>query len=230
MVNRAYNAIDHIGQLHLRKDITSMYTKFLNLEAEKKDRIINAAIREFAQKGYDHASTNEIAKEAAVAKGLLFHYFQNKKGLFLFLYDYCIELNMSEFYKKIDLDEKDFFMRLRQIQRIKWELLNKYPEIFKFLQAAYLETSSEVKSDLEHQNKELALSSTKKVFEGIDTSLFKEGIDINKVIKIVLWTFQGFADEVLEEAKLSAANQTNYEKAFAQAEAYIQLLKSCFYK
>jgi TetR/AcrR family transcriptional regulator len=207
-----------------------MYSKFLNLALEKKDRIINTAIREFAQKGYDLASTNEIAKEAAIAKGLLFHYFQNKKGLFLFLYDYCVELNMSEFYEKIDLKERDFFMRLRQIQRIKGELLNKYPVIFKFLQAAYLEASAEVRGDLEKRNHALALQSTKKVFEGIDISKFKEGVDLQKVIKIVLWTFQGFADEVLVEAKLSSSNQMDYQKAFASAEEYIQLLQNCFYK
>ena len=50
-----------------------MFSKFLNLELEKQDRIINAAIKEFAQKGYDKASTNEIVKEAGISKGLLYN-------------------------------------------------------------------------------------------------------------------------------------------------------------
>jgi TetR/AcrR family transcriptional regulator len=69
-----------------------MFSKFLNLDKEKQDRIINAAIKEFAEKGYDRASTNEIVKEAGISNGLLFHYFQNKKQMFLFLFDYCYEL------------------------------------------------------------------------------------------------------------------------------------------
>ena len=60
-----------------------MFSKFLNLD-EKQDRILNAAIKEFAQKGYDSASTNEIVKEAGISKGLLFHYFKIKSSYFSF--------------------------------------------------------------------------------------------------------------------------------------------------
>ena len=60
----------------------------MSLSEEKQQRILNAALKEFAQKGYKNASTNQIVKEADISKGLLFHYFKNKKQLFLFLYDY----------------------------------------------------------------------------------------------------------------------------------------------
>ncbi|MFD6209493.1 TetR/AcrR family transcriptional regulator, partial [Peribacillus sp. NPDC060253] len=73
-----------------------MFSKFLNMDKEKQDRIINAAIKEFAQKGYDNASTNEIVKEAGISKGLLFHYFQNKKQLYLFLYEHMIDILMEK--------------------------------------------------------------------------------------------------------------------------------------
>ena len=55
-------------------------------------------MKEFAVRLLD--ATNEIVKEADISKGLLFHYFKNKKGLFLYLYDYCIELYINEFYRK----------------------------------------------------------------------------------------------------------------------------------
>lgn len=207
-----------------------MFSKFLNLITEKQQRIINAAMKEFVQKGYEKASTNEIIKEAGISKGLLFHYFKNKKQLFLFLYDYCIDLCMNEFYKKIDLNEKDFFVRLRKIQLIKLELLNQFPEIFNFLQTAYMETSSHVKADLEAKNSELTASSTSMIFEDIDVSKFKEGLDIKKVFNIILWTFEGFSTELLQKAKLSSSNQIDYKKAFAEADVYIDMFKECFYK
>lgn len=55
-----------------RNEVAVIYPKFINLEAEKRERIINAALKEFAQKGYDKASTNEIIKEAGISKGSLF--------------------------------------------------------------------------------------------------------------------------------------------------------------
>lgn len=207
-----------------------MFSKFLNIDTEKQTRILNAAMKEFAEKGYENASTNEIVKEAEISKGLLFHYFKNKKQLFLFLYDYCIDVNMNEFYKKIDLNETDFFTRLRQIQLIKMELLNKYPEIFRFIEIAYLEDSSDIKQELENKNKGLLNSNLDVIFKGIDTSKFKDGIDIEKVINIVIWTLQGFADEIMKKEKLSPSNQVNYEKAFSEVDEYINMLKNCFYK
>ncbi|MGG5255279.1 TetR/AcrR family transcriptional regulator [Neobacillus sp. SM06] len=113
-----------------------MFEKFLQLDLEKQIRILNAASKEFAQKGFVNASTNVMVKEAGIAKGLLFHYFQNKKQLFLFMFDYFIEVITNEFYQKIDLSEPDFFERTKQASLIKMELLQKFPDVFKFLERA----------------------------------------------------------------------------------------------
>nr|WP_207715495.1 TetR/AcrR family transcriptional regulator [Clostridium beijerinckii] len=212
------------------KEGNTVVSKFLNLDSEKQNRILNAAINEFAEKGYENASTNEIVKDAGISKGLLFHYFKNKKQLFLFLYDYCIDVSMTEFYKKIDLNERDFFVRLRQIHLIKAELLNKYPKMLKFIEVANMEKSSDIENDLNTINKEELESASKRVFDGIDLSKFRDGIDIEKAINVVIWSFQGFNAKVLEEAKLSSSKQINYDKAFIEAEAYTEMLKSCFYK
>ena len=68
-----------------------MFSKFLSLKPERRNAILNAALKEFARKGYDEASTNVIAKEAGISKPLMFHYVNNKKDFFLSLYDYCLE-------------------------------------------------------------------------------------------------------------------------------------------
>ena len=69
-----------------------MNFQFDRLNPEKKERIINAALKEFAQNGYEKASTNEIIKEAEIAKGSLFNYFNSKKELYLFLLDYVTKI------------------------------------------------------------------------------------------------------------------------------------------
>lgn len=50
------------------------------LEAKRK-LILSAAIHVFAKKGYHHTRVSEIAKEAGVAYGLVYHYFKNKKEI-----------------------------------------------------------------------------------------------------------------------------------------------------
>ena len=58
-----------------------IYLKFQSLETEKRERIINAALKEFAKNGYDKASTNDIVKEAEISKGSLFNYFNSKNEI-----------------------------------------------------------------------------------------------------------------------------------------------------
>ena len=53
--------------------------------------MINAALKVFALQGYRHASTDDIVREAAISKGLLFHYFVNKIGVYDFIYDYSVK-------------------------------------------------------------------------------------------------------------------------------------------
>jgi len=49
---------------------------------ETRRRIVEAAMRLFAQHGFDRTSTATIAKEADVSQGIIFHYFETKKKLF----------------------------------------------------------------------------------------------------------------------------------------------------
>lgn len=51
-------------------------------DADKRERIIAAAYRVLSEKGYDKASTKEIAKTAGVAQGLVNYYFASKDRLF----------------------------------------------------------------------------------------------------------------------------------------------------
>lgn len=49
-------------------------------------KILEAATKVFTAKGFNGATTSEIAKEAGVAEGTIFKYFKTKKELFLSLF------------------------------------------------------------------------------------------------------------------------------------------------
>ena len=49
--------------------------------AEKRRLLLDAAIRVFAHKGYHTCRVGDIAKEAGVAYGLLYHYFESKEDV-----------------------------------------------------------------------------------------------------------------------------------------------------
>lgn len=203
-----------------------MFAKFLNLDTEKRMRILNAALKEFVQKGYENASTNEIVKEAGISKGLLFHYFRNKKQLYLFLYDYAVDRIMTDFFEKIDHLEKDILLKWRQMVLLKMALIKKYPDLFHFLMGAVIEDSIEINQ----KNKDLIEKGYKKVMEDVDYSKFREGVNTKKAMDTIIWTFQGFANQEQEKVKASSLEDYNFENMLLELDDYIQLLKTAFYK
>jgi TetR/AcrR family fatty acid metabolism transcriptional regulator len=48
---------------------------------EKRRQILDAAVRVFARKGFHQSRVGDIAAEAGVAHGLLYHYFESKDAL-----------------------------------------------------------------------------------------------------------------------------------------------------
>ena len=187
-------------------------------------------MKEFAQKGYKNASTNEIVKEANIAKGMLFHYFHNKKDLFLFLYDYSLEALGEEFFGKIDLQERDLLKRWRQLSLLKIDVIAKYPEMFRFIMAANFESDGKVKNELQNRNKDIITSSYAMIYDNIDHSKWREDIDIKRAIDIINWTMEGLRAKQQEKAKLTSLSGFNYDEIMAEMDRYLELFRNCFYK
>ncbi|MBN1882593.1 MAG: TetR/AcrR family transcriptional regulator [Deltaproteobacteria bacterium] len=55
-------------------------------QQDKTQVILDAAIRVFARKGYYGARVSDIANEAGIAYGLVYHYFKNKEDLLLSIF------------------------------------------------------------------------------------------------------------------------------------------------
>ena len=53
-----------------------------NLDERRREKILHAAMAEFGRRGYSGGSLNVIAREAGVAKGSLFQYFEDKFDFF----------------------------------------------------------------------------------------------------------------------------------------------------
>jgi hypothetical protein len=83
---------------------------------------------------------------------------------------------------------------------------------------------------LEKKKSETISSSYAKAFEGIDFSLFKEGIDIKRAINVMIWTFDGLCNAELELLKQSPSKEIDYDRLYGEADAYLNILRDSFYK
>ena len=203
-----------------------IYSQFHSLESKKQERIINAALKEFARNGYGKASTNEIIRQAEISKGSLFNYFNNKKELYLFLLDYVAKV-IEQIYAEVDWNEPDFFLRMRQLGLVKFKIYKKFPHAFNFLKAAAHEDAADVKPAISKLKKEMVSSGLEKGYKNIDWSKFREDIDRKKMINIINWTMLSFADQHMNE--FDSIEDVGRE-ILSESDKYFDILKHCFYK
>ena len=200
-----------------------------NTEDTKRMSILNAAMAEFCN-GYEKASTDAIVKSAGVSKGLLFHYFGSKKDLFLYAYDYALDTVVTEFYDLINLDQRDILERWRQIALLKMDIMKKHAEIFNFIAHASFPDSEEVKNNILEKRNKLMQDVYPKVFYDIDRSLFREDIDVDTAIRVIISAMENYAINEADPAKSTADYYKEYDRYLRDLERYIQLFRTSFYK
>ena len=127
---------------------------FYNIDEEKRERIIEVIIEEFSENTYDTASINQIVKNADIAKGSFYQYFEDK----LDIYKLAMGIAQSErnkYIKRVNEDNRyiDEFRIMRElcIAIIKFEIDRPACSsiVNKFHKNTDLEIKKEVLKDIE---------------------------------------------------------------------------------
>ncbi len=90
--------------------------------ADKREAILRAAIKVFAQKGYFNSKVADIAKEAGIADGTVYLYFKSKEEILHSVFDRAMEEFIAEGKREIaQIEEAD--KRLQRIAQLHLEKL-----------------------------------------------------------------------------------------------------------
>lgn len=113
---------------------------------EKKQELVDAAIDEFGEKGYEKASLNNILRAAGISKGTFYYHFENKEELYLYLISIFIEKKKSFFadYVKPEDFNKNIFILLKIMTRAGLEFAKQNPTINKFSEAFVKERGNKI--------------------------------------------------------------------------------------
>src|SRR5438445_8090860 len=77
---------------------------------DRREQIIDAAMRAFASKGFGRATNKDVANEAGITSGLIYYYFESKEALL-----------------KAILEERS---PMQVVARMPSEMLEQPPEVF----------------------------------------------------------------------------------------------------
>ncbi len=114
---------------------------FNNISEEKRRKILDVAVNEFANEGFDNANINTIAKKAEVSVGSLYKYFDTKADLFLMSVNYGISVLDSVIESIVSSDE-DVLVKLEKLIRSDIEFSRRSKVLIKL----YNEVTSESNS------------------------------------------------------------------------------------
>lgn len=199
----------------------------LELDSQRRDAILNAALKEFSLQGYDNASTNVIAKEAGISKALMFHYVGSKQELFLVVYDFFSDLMKKEYFDLMNYDEKDIFDRLRHSYALQIVLLEKYPWITEIGNLSRITNSEEINRELKKRVEHTCCYP--KLFDGVDTTKFRKGLDIEICKQLILWVNIGFTNQLLDEIRTDETKTIDADILLQKLDGYLDELKKVFY-
>ena len=169
-----------------------MNEKFFALPHERQQSILDAAYQVFSQSSYKGASMSEIATCGGISKALLFHYFTNKKELYMYLWNHALEVTkqaVSE-YKVMETD--DFFEMLHRSLLAKCSLMEKYPYISAFSLNAYYEQYPEIKSAIEDSFSQESQISENLVLSKINTAKLRKDIDKKAMYEEIFYAMDGY--------------------------------------
>ena len=101
---------------------------FHNLSQDKKQRIFQAAVKEFASRRFSEASINQIIKAAGIPRGSFYQYFTGKEDIFAYMFQEILR-EKREVLKNASFDlEQDVFELTVQSTQFTLEWSKSKPE------------------------------------------------------------------------------------------------------
>jgi AcrR family transcriptional regulator len=94
---------------------------------QKKQALIDAAIKLFARNGFDGTSTASIGMHAGVTEPLIHYHFKNKDGLF----SHILDTIFTEYFSRFDalpIDTDTEFEKLENLIRFHYKFADDFPD------------------------------------------------------------------------------------------------------
>lgn len=205
-----------------------MNQKFFNLPMERQDLIRSSAMIEFGDGSFKKTSADAIAKRAGVSKGLLFHYFKDKRELYLYLFQYAIDECMNIFNKHIlkaeYFGERDFFATLETGHKVKMDMVRRHPGLFRFVMRAYYEQDSALSPKLRRKLDDVLEHATDSFLSRMDLRKFRDGVDPRAVLRLLTLASEGML------AETGACTAEEIDKLFQEYQKYADMLRQHLYK
>jgi len=174
-----------------RKKMTKL-TKKEQYKKDKKQTIIDAALKVFAAKGFNNAKISDIAKEAKIADGTIYIYFKKKDDIIISLFQDKMG-NFNKLLKKKIEQKKNAVEKLKTFISIHLKTLSKKRELAEIF-TVELRQSSKFMDDYKNTElKDYGKLLMSIIDEGKKNKLFKDEIHTSMIWQFIF----GILDQIV---------------------------------
>ena len=210
---------------------------FAALPLEKQREILDAAATEFAEHGYQGASTNRIVQAAQIGKGMLFYYFGSKLELYHLLLGQISALIESYGERlRATASGAGFIETAWYAARVKMEMYLEHPALLDLLTRFYLHPEdtavSEYAQKVAKQTKVFRETVMTELFARADESKFRRDIPPERLKLYLGFVFEGYSQHLTNAVKASGiqtASELDWKPLLVEFDGYLEDLKTLFY-
>ncbi|MFO1463805.1 MAG: TetR/AcrR family transcriptional regulator [bacterium] len=143
---------------------------------EKYQKIIQAATKVFAQKGFYNSKVADVAKEAKVADGTIYLYFKNKDDLLISIFENSMDTFTGEIQKIVE-GVSDPIEKLRRFIKLHLELVRQNQDTAQVLQIELRQSSKFMKEYAATKFRDYLARISMILEEGQEKGVFKRSIN-----------------------------------------------------
>jgi TetR/AcrR family transcriptional regulator, fatty acid metabolism regulator protein len=178
-------------------------------QEEKRRQILEAAVRAFAAKGYHACRVGDIAEEAGVAYGLLYHYFDSKEEVLrsIFHQTWTDMLGTIREIERLDVPARE---QLRKVVELVLRTWKRDPDLVRVL-VREVTRSRELQQQIEEI--EQAFQALERIVErGQREGDFRSEVDP----RLAAWILYGAMEEILTGWALGRLNDGDADVSRAE--------------
>jgi len=173
-----------------------MKAAFFKITEEKQNKIVRAAMDEFAHHSFNEASLNNIIKVAGISKGGMFKYIEDKTDLYLYVFELALEAFFENQYKHLNVNQPCYITRIFDMVIKSKNFYMDSPLYFQLMIQGSIDFNSPCYDQLEVIRHELLIDQKEALLKNVDWTLYS--MDKVQVLDYMNTLFQGINIRLLQ--------------------------------
>lgn len=170
---------------------------------DKRQRILDAALKVFAERGFYNAKVSEVARAAGVADGTIYLYFENKDDLLIQLFEDRMEYIIRRLNDELERTQGTPLEKIRSLIHLHVDLAVHDPDLAEFITVELRQSGKFIR---EYENPQFVeyLRKLRDIIEdGQRQGLIRTGLDARLLVRAIF----GALDEVLLTLTLASRSR-----------------------